>query len=110
LDCRSRADRSAGRLYKNSSAIRTGKPISSSLGYYDANDTDDANIAHNAFHHTDIAGSLQSDNPGAFRSPAAAGPGYFHALVPVFFPAAAFSPAAQGGREYLSAHGKLGGN
>jgi hypothetical protein len=103
LDCRSRADRSAGRLYKNASAIRTGKPISSSLGHYNADN------AHNAFH-TDIAGSFQPDDSGAFRSLAAAGPGYFHSLVPVFLFATASSPADQGGREYLSAHGKLGGN
>ena len=110
MDCRSHADRFVGLLYKNASAIRTGKPISSSLGYYDANGANNADIAHNAFHHTDIAGSLQPDSPGAFRSPAAAGSGHFHALVPVFFFAAAFSPAGQIGREHLSAHGKLGGN
>ena len=106
MDCRSYAARSAGRLYKNASAIRTGNSISSSLGHYDTDNPDDSD---NAFY-TDIAGSLQSDDPGAFRSLAAAGPGHFHAFISVFFFAAAFSPAGQGGREYLSAHGKLGGN
>ena len=96
-------------MYKNASAIGTGNSLSSSLGHYDTDNPDNSDNAHNAFH-TNIAGSLQSDDPGAFRSLAAAGPGHFHAFISVFFFAAAFSPAGQGGREYLSAHGKLGGN